>query len=100
MPGCTIGQVVLSTGLSERQIRYCEEKGFVQPDRTTGGHRLFSERDVLRLMRFAQLRRSGKSLRQAISVLENDSKLITAAKKPEPNAVRLFFGLQPREQKL
>ena len=47
------------TGLTRRQIRYCEAKGLVHPARSPGGQRLFSPRDVERLMDVRHLREMG-----------------------------------------
>jgi DNA-binding transcriptional MerR regulator len=41
-----IGAVCELTGLTERQIRYYEEKQLIFPDRTRGGARKFSFEDV------------------------------------------------------
>ncbi|CAM4483675.1 DNA-binding transcriptional MerR regulator [Paenibacillus endophyticus] len=41
-----IGAVCELTGLTERQIRYYEEKQLIFPDRTRGGARTFSFEDV------------------------------------------------------
>ncbi|MEK3882790.1 MerR family transcriptional regulator [Paenibacillus sp. PL2-23] len=41
-----IGTVKQLTGLSERQIRYYEDKQLVFPERTNGGARKFSFEDV------------------------------------------------------
>ncbi|MGB9867091.1 MAG: MerR family transcriptional regulator [Bacillota bacterium] len=51
----SIGVVSKMTGLSERQIRYYEAKGLIQPRRTSGGHRLYSEADVKLLKRIGEL---------------------------------------------
>lgn len=42
----TIGTVRELTGLTERQIRYYEEKQLIFPDRTQGGARKYSFEDV------------------------------------------------------
>jgi DNA-binding transcriptional MerR regulator len=45
-----IGELARRTGLTIRTIRYYEELGLLEPlERSTGGFRLFSEGDVLRL---------------------------------------------------
>ncbi len=46
----TIGVVSELTGLSERQIRYYEERKLVFPERTKGGTRKYSFSDVERLV--------------------------------------------------
>ncbi|WCK56888.1 MerR family transcriptional regulator [Aneurinibacillus sp. Ricciae_BoGa-3] len=49
----TIGVVSELTGLSERQIRYYEERRLIHPDRSKGGTRKFSFDDVEKLVRIA-----------------------------------------------
>jgi len=49
----TIGIVRDLTGLSERQIRYYEERKLIFPERSTGGSRKFSFSDVELLMDIA-----------------------------------------------
>lgn len=51
------------TGLSERQVRYWEKLGLVQPARTPGEHRLFSKEDVRRLQQIKRLKEEGVPLR-------------------------------------
>jgi len=54
-PGYTMAVVKGMTGLSERQIRYYDAVGLVSPRRTPGGHRLYSQRDVERLLEIKSL---------------------------------------------
>ncbi|HYK71997.1 MAG TPA: MerR family transcriptional regulator [Pseudoneobacillus sp.] len=49
----TIGIVRELTGLSERQIRYYEERKLLFPERTAGGSRKYSFSDVELLMEIA-----------------------------------------------
>ena len=49
----TIGVVRELTGLSERQIRYYEERKLIFPERTAGGSRKYSFSDVELLMNIA-----------------------------------------------
>lgn len=55
------------TGLSRRQIRYYESAGLLQPQRTGGGHRLYSDRDVQTLLRIKVLRANGFHTMRAVS---------------------------------
>lgn len=48
-----IGTVKELTGLTERQIRYYEEKKLLFPERTAGGTRKYSFEDVERLVEIA-----------------------------------------------
>lgn len=49
----TIGIVKELTGLSERQIRYYEERKLIFPERTPGGSRRYSFADVEQLVEIA-----------------------------------------------
>ncbi|OIJ12713.1 MerR family transcriptional regulator [Anaerobacillus alkalidiazotrophicus] len=55
----TIGVVSELTGLSERQIRYYEERKLIFPDRSKGGTRKFSFTDVERLVDIANKMEDG-----------------------------------------
>ncbi|HEU4539729.1 MAG TPA: MerR family transcriptional regulator [Jiangellaceae bacterium] len=41
-----IGELARRTGVSERSLRYYEERGLLVPDRTPGGHRDYPEASV------------------------------------------------------
>jgi MerR family transcriptional regulator, redox-sensitive transcriptional activator SoxR len=45
----SIGQMASRTGLAVSAIRYYEEEGLVQPERSTAGQRRFNRADVRRL---------------------------------------------------
>lgn len=49
----TIGIVSELTGLSERRIRYYEERKLIYPDRSKGGTRKYSFADIEKLMNIA-----------------------------------------------
>jgi len=57
----TIGVVSELTGLSERQIRYYEERRLIFPERTNRGNRKYSFSDVERLIEIANKREEGVS---------------------------------------
>lgn len=50
----TIGSVVELTELSERQIRYYEERKLIEPARTDGGTRKYSFEDVEKLVNISK----------------------------------------------
>ncbi|MFI2281083.1 MerR family transcriptional regulator [Nocardia beijingensis] len=41
-----IGELADRTGVSVRALRYYEEKGVLNPDRTSSGYRIFTESDI------------------------------------------------------
>ncbi|BAB05213.1 MerR family transcriptional regulator [Halalkalibacterium halodurans] len=55
----TIGMVSELTGLTERKIRYYEERKLVFPERTPGGTRKYSFLDVERLIDIANKMEDG-----------------------------------------
>lgn len=55
----TIGIVSELTGLSDRQIRYYEERKLIFPDRTSGGTRKYSFSDIDKLMDIANKMEDG-----------------------------------------
>lgn len=55
----TIGVVRELTGLSERQIRYYEERKLIFPERSQGGSRKFSFSDIELLMEIANKMEDG-----------------------------------------
>lgn len=55
----SIGMVKELTGLSERQIRYYEEKQLVYPARTKGGSRRYSFEDVRKIREIHQKIKEG-----------------------------------------
>ena len=57
-PYLQIGEVAERTGVTQRTLRFYEEKGLLKPPtRMDGGFRLYSENDILRLERIKRLKR-------------------------------------------
>src|SRR6195952_4622661 len=65
MAGISIQQAAETTGWSPRMLRYLERSGLIRPMRTTGGHRVYGPRQVLRL-------RNLKSLTDRFSIGPSD----------------------------
>lgn len=74
VPVYPIGSVVKLTGFSARQIRYYELKGLVSPARTPGNQRLYSQRDVERLLKVRRLMDEGYSLGNIKRVLDEEDR--------------------------
>lgn len=83
-----IGYVARVTGLTPRQIRYYERAGLLQPARTPGRHRLYSEDDVARLLEIRRLMQRGQSV-QGIRAMWERYGYPTAAQR------RAAWGLGP-----
>jgi DNA-binding transcriptional MerR regulator len=55
-PSLQIGEVAERTGVTQRTLRFYEEKGLLRPpSRMDGGFRLYSEEDVKRVQRIRKL---------------------------------------------
>ena len=67
-----IGEVAERVGLSLRTLRYYEESRLITPaGRTAGGFRLYSERDVQRLLLIMQMKPLGFSLERMRQVAQD-----------------------------
>lgn len=64
-----IGDISQSLGLSQRTVRYYEEMGIIKPNRTDGGFRTYSERDLELLRMVIQFKDLGMSLEEIGSLL-------------------------------
>jgi DNA-binding transcriptional MerR regulator len=65
-----IGEVAERVGLSLRTVRYYEEQGLFQPaGRTEGGFRLYTEREVDRLLLIKQMKPLGFTVQQMRELL-------------------------------
>lgn len=78
----SIGVISELTGLSERQIRYYEERKLIFPDRTKGGTRKYSFSDVEALIDIANKMEDG------VQTFEIRQERIKEKKKIEKNKLR------------
>ena len=62
-------------GMHPQTLRFYERKGLVDPSRTGGGNRRYSDEDIARLRRIASLTSSGLNLEGAKRVLELEQEL-------------------------
>lgn len=72
--GLRAGQLAAAAGVNLQTLRYYERRGLLQePDRTLGGHRVYSDQAVtlLRVIKTAQ--RLGFSLNEVADLLETGS---------------------------
>ncbi|MFC4024644.1 MerR family transcriptional regulator [Oceanobacillus longus] len=70
----TIGIVHELTGLSERRIRYYEERGLIFPERTTRGTRKYSFSDIELLIKIANKREEGVQTNEIKKDMQNERK--------------------------
>ncbi|MFD3354316.1 MerR family transcriptional regulator [Streptomyces fradiae] len=92
-----IGEVAERTGLSLRTIRHYEEVGLVTPSaRSKGGFRLYTDRDVDRLMvvrRMKPLDFSLEEMRELLELVDQAAGMRSAA-LPEDERARLTERLE------
>lgn len=96
----TMAAVRRMTGLSERQIRYYDEKGLVVPGRTQGGHRLYTHADVERLLAVKRLLAAGVPLEEVRGHLDAVAPPGPRTELGEPRSfddrgledVKIYFG--------
>src|SRR4030095_2757979 len=87
-PKYLIGSVTKLTGLSIDVVRVWERRyGAVRPARSSGGTRLYSDADILRLKRLRQAVECGYSISQASKLTERelDELIAGATQSPEPS---------------
>jgi len=63
-----IGELARHSGVSERMLRYYEQQGLLEPNRTDAGYRDYGPAQLLAAVRIRQLNESGLKL-SAIRVL-------------------------------
>lgn len=66
--GISVAADLVGTGI--QNLRAYERRGLVTPDRTTGGTRLYSEEDLVRLRRITELLTAGLNLSGVEMVLD------------------------------
>jgi|GEM_PF-32750 len=81
MPLFPMGIVTKLTELTPRQIRYYEQQGLISPARTKGNQRLFSFRDVDRLLKIKDLLEKGLNIAGVKEVLNQSQQLETLKKE-------------------
>jgi MerR family transcriptional regulator/heat shock protein HspR len=64
------------TGVHPQTLRIYERKGLLDPSRTSGGSRRFSESDIARLRRIQELTATGLNLEGVRRVLELEAEVV------------------------
>ncbi|WP_028645424.1 MerR family transcriptional regulator [Nocardioides sp. URHA0020] len=64
-----IGELAERAGVSVRSLRYYEEQGLLESERTAGGHREYRESDVTRVRFMQMLYAAGMPSRRIIELL-------------------------------
>ena len=100
-PLFTIRVVVAETGLHPQTIRSYESKGLVEPARTDGGTRMYSQFDVDRLLEIAELSSKGVGIAGIARILELEDEnealkeALDAANKARDEAIARAEALKP-----
>jgi DNA-binding transcriptional MerR regulator len=82
-----IGEVAERVGLSLRTVRYYEEQGLVVPEaRTEGGFRLYTERQIERLLLVKKMKPLGFSLDEMRAMFDAREALASDAATPQERA--------------
>lgn len=66
-----IGTVMKLTDLTARQIRYYEDQGLIQPERTAGNRRMYSLNDMDRLLEIKDFLNDGYNIAQLSMSMRN-----------------------------
>lgn len=97
-----IGTLSELTGLSVRQIRYYEERKLIVPDRTKGGTRKYSFRDVEQLMEIANMMEDGLQTYEIRQIQKKESNSMDKKKMREEmlrGQLNAQFNRNPTPQK-
>ncbi|WP_075980194.1 MerR family transcriptional regulator [Bacillus massilinigeriensis] len=95
----TIGTVCELTGLSERKIRYYEERQLIFPERTNGKTRKYSFSDIETLMNIAEMLEDGfqtYEIRQEMKKKKQKLDENAARKEMIQGQINARFGIQKR----
>ncbi|WP_215918244.1 MerR family transcriptional regulator [Nocardia albiluteola] len=74
-----IGELADRTGVSVRALRYYEEKGVLNPDRTPSGYRIFTDSDINKVAHIQTLLAAGLGMDligQILTCLSGESLLL------------------------
>lgn len=70
-------------GVHPQTLRIYERRGLLQPARTSGGNRRYSNADIRRLQRIAELANAGMNLEGIRQVLELESEVVRLQREVE-----------------
>ena len=65
-----IGEIATLSSLTERTIRYYEEQGLIKAGRSDGGHRWYTDEDLVYLKRIVELKGLGFSIQEIRRIFE------------------------------
>jgi MerR family transcriptional regulator/heat shock protein HspR len=85
-------------GVHPQTLRIYERRGLLQPARTSGGNRRYSNADIRRLQRIAELANAGMNLEGIRQVLELESEVIRLRHEVEQLRNELLTGSRQRRE--
>ncbi|HTL01708.1 MAG TPA: MerR family transcriptional regulator [Vicinamibacterales bacterium] len=98
-PTYKVGEVAARLGISVRTLRHYDEIGLLKPaGRASTGHRLYTDRELVRLKKIVALRKMGFSLEHVRAVLSGDT--AKAFKTLETQANRLRHQISQQQEVL
>lgn len=88
-----IGEVARLTGVSQGLLRLWEREELIRPQRTAGGHRFYTHKDIVRLRRIIHLRRVERlnvaAIRRELGGIEKAPLAAEAPQNEQPEGLRL-----------
>ena len=85
-------------GVHPQTLRIYERRGLLQPARTSGGNRRYSNADIRRLQRIAELANTGKNLEGIRQVFELESEVIRLRHEVEQLRSELSSAVRHRRE--
>ena len=85
-------------GVHPQTLRIYERRGLLQPARTSGGNRRYSNADIRRLQRIAELANAGMNLEGIRQVLELESEVIRLRHEVEQLQNELLTASRQRRE--
>ncbi|MEI7972348.1 MAG: MerR family transcriptional regulator [Actinomycetota bacterium] len=85
-------------GVHPQTLRIYERRGLLQPARTSGGNRRYSNADIQRLQRIAELANAGMNLEGIRQVLELESEVIQLQREVEQLRSELSSATRHRRE--
>ena len=82
IPRYVISVAARLVGVAPHTLRLYEQKGLLQPARLHGRNRLYSDADIVRLRRIAELARQGVNLAGIKLVLEMEEQSQSVVRSP------------------
>ncbi|UNT00569.1 MerR family transcriptional regulator [Streptomyces tubbatahanensis] len=90
-----IGELARRTGASRRSLRYYEQQGLLETERTTSGWRVYEERSVQRVLNVRELLGAGltiEDIRQVVPCLDMKTEDFLACRDSPDEVLAMYEG--------